>query len=41
MCAFEYCYDTWMGENIAAGYSTASDVFTAWKRTRQIPTPTC
>jgi uncharacterized protein YkwD len=31
MCAFEYCYDTWMGENIAAGYSTASDVFTAWK----------
>ena len=31
MCAFDYCDDTWMGENIAAGYSTASDVFTAWK----------
>ena len=31
MCAFDYCNDTWMGENIAAGYSTASDVFTAWK----------
>jgi uncharacterized protein YkwD len=34
MCAFEYCYDTWMGENIAVGYSTASDVFTAWKSSR-------
>jgi uncharacterized protein YkwD len=31
MCAFDYCDDTWMGENIAAGYTTASDVFTAWK----------
>jgi uncharacterized protein YkwD len=31
MCDFEYCNDTWMGENIAAGYSTASDVFTAWR----------
>jgi uncharacterized protein YkwD len=31
MCAFGYCYNTWMGENIAAGYTTASDVFTAWK----------
>jgi uncharacterized protein YkwD len=31
MCDFEYCFDTWMGENIAAGYSTASDIFTAWK----------
>jgi uncharacterized protein YkwD len=31
ICDFEYCYDTWVGENIAAGYSTAIDVFTAWK----------
>jgi uncharacterized protein YkwD len=31
MCAFDYCDDTWMAENIAAGYSTASEVFTAWK----------
>lgn len=26
-----YTYDTWLGENIAAGYSTAGDVFDAWK----------
>ncbi len=26
-----YMYDTWLGENIAAGYSTAGDVFDAWK----------
>lgn len=31
MCDFEYCYDTWMGENLAAGYSTAINVFSAWK----------
>ena len=24
MCAFEYDYDTWEGENIAAGYRTAA-----------------
>jgi uncharacterized protein YkwD len=28
---FGYTYNTSMGENIAAGYSTASTVFTAWK----------
>ncbi len=26
-----YGYNTWLGENIAAGYVTAQDVFTAWK----------
>ncbi|MEM2980342.1 MAG: CAP domain-containing protein [Thermoproteota archaeon] len=26
-----YTYDTWLGENIAAGYSTAQSVFNAWK----------
>jgi uncharacterized protein YkwD len=31
MCAFGYCYNTWMGENIAAGFSTAQSVFTAWR----------
>jgi uncharacterized protein YkwD len=31
MCAFGYCYNTWMGENIAAGYNTAQSVFTAWQ----------
>ncbi len=31
MCAFDYCYDTSVGENLAAGYRTASEVFTAWK----------
>ncbi len=31
MCYFSYCYNTWMGENIAAGYTTAADVFAAWK----------
>jgi uncharacterized protein YkwD len=31
MCAFGYCYNTWMGENIAAGFSTAQSVFTAWQ----------
>ena len=28
---FEYTYNTSLGENIAAGYSTASSVFTAWQ----------
>ena len=31
MCDFGYCYNTWMGENIAAGFSTAQSVFTAWQ----------
>lgn len=31
LCAFSYCYNTWRGENIAAGYSTAQSVFNAWK----------
>jgi len=26
-----YTYDTWLGENIAAGYSTAEAVFNGWK----------
>ena len=26
-----YTYNTWLGENIAAGYSSAQDVFTAWR----------
>jgi uncharacterized protein YkwD len=31
MCAFNYCYNTWKGENIAAGFTTAQSVFTAWQ----------
>jgi uncharacterized protein YkwD len=31
MVAFGYNYNTWEGENIAAGYSTAQAVFDAWK----------
>lgn len=31
MCNFGYCPNTWMGENIAAGYTSAQAVFTAWK----------
>jgi uncharacterized protein YkwD len=31
MAASGYDYNTWMGENIAAGYSTAAAVFAAWK----------
>ncbi|HUF52635.1 MAG TPA: CAP domain-containing protein [Dehalococcoidia bacterium] len=31
MCNFGYCYDTYKGENIAAGFTTASSVFDAWK----------
>jgi len=26
-----YCYNTWKGENIAAGFNTAQSVFTAWQ----------
>jgi len=31
MCDFGYCYNTWKGENIAAGYNTAQSVFIAWQ----------
>jgi uncharacterized protein YkwD len=31
MCHFGYCYDTWKGENISAGFATAAEVFNAWK----------
>ncbi len=31
MVAFGYNYNTWLGENIAAGYSDASSTFTQWK----------
>ena len=31
MCYFGYCYSTWKGENIAAGYTTGQAVFNAWK----------
>ena len=31
MCDFGYCYNTWKGENIAAGYDTAEAVFEAWR----------
>jgi uncharacterized protein YkwD len=31
MAAFGYNYNTWKGENIAAGYGTAASVFDAWK----------
>jgi hypothetical protein len=31
MCVFGYCHNTYKGENIAAGYSTAASVFNAWK----------
>ena len=27
----DYTYNAWLGENIAAGYSTANSVFNAWK----------
>jgi hypothetical protein len=30
MCDFGYCYNTWKGENIAAGYSTGQSVFQGW-----------
>lgn len=31
MCDAGYCYNTWKGENIAAGYETAAQVFEGWK----------
>lgn len=31
MVAFGYNYNTWLGENIAAGFSDASSTFTQWK----------
>src|SRR3990172_653567 len=31
MAAFGYNYNTWKGENIAAGFSTAQAVFDGWK----------
>lgn len=30
MCDFGYCYNTWKGENIAAGYATGAAVFQGW-----------
>ena len=31
LCTFNYGYNTWMGENLGAGYRTASEAFTGWK----------
>ena len=31
MCDFGYCYNTWKGENVAAGYVTAEAAFEAWR----------
>jgi uncharacterized protein YkwD len=31
LCDFGYCYNTWKGENIAAGYTTAAAVFDGWR----------
>jgi uncharacterized protein YkwD len=31
MCDFGYCYNTWKGENIAAGTGSAQTVFNHWK----------
>jgi hypothetical protein len=31
MCDFGYCYNTWKGENIAAGFTTGAGVFQGWK----------
>jgi uncharacterized protein YkwD len=31
LCDFNYCYNTWKGENIAAGYTTGADVFEGWR----------
>ncbi|MEO8458259.1 MAG: CAP domain-containing protein [Chloroflexota bacterium] len=31
MCYFGYCYNTWKGENIAAGFVTGAQVFQGWK----------
>ena len=40
MRAEGYNYNTYMGENIAAGYPTAAAVFEGWKNSRAT-TPTC
>lgn len=31
MCDFGYCYNTWKGENIAAGYTSGQAAFDAWR----------
>jgi hypothetical protein len=31
LCDFNYCYNTWKGENIAAGYTTGASVFQGWR----------
>jgi uncharacterized protein YkwD len=31
LCAFGYCFNTWKGENIAAGTSSAQTAFNLWK----------
>lgn len=31
LCDFNYCHNTWKGENIAAGYSTGAQVFQGWR----------
>jgi uncharacterized protein YkwD len=31
ICSFGYCYNTWKGENIAAGTSSAQTAFDLWK----------
>ncbi len=31
MCDSGYCYNTWKGENVAAGYVTAEAAFNAWQ----------
>lgn len=31
MCNFGYCYNTYKGENIAAGYTTGAAVFEGWR----------
>jgi uncharacterized protein YkwD len=31
LCDFNYCHNTWKGENIAAGYTTGTAVFDAWR----------
>lgn len=31
MCDFGYCHNTWMGENIAAGYVSGASVFQGWR----------
>jgi hypothetical protein len=31
MCNFGYCWNTWKGENLAAGYTTGATVFEGWR----------